>query len=335
MKRAVLILAGGAGTRLWPLSTDENPKQFLRIFEGQSLLEQTFARLSKLVPVDRIFVSTNERYRQKVIDQLPSLLPANILVEPARRNTGPAIAVCTAGIASRIGDSTLGVFPSDHFVGNEQSFLSSVNRAMSYAESNESIVTIGIHPTEPNTGFGYLELGEAADDGVVHLKRFVEKPELARAEEFLRAGNFVWNGGMFVYRTSVFARALNETSPEIGTLASSYVSARESDRREIFERMPSISIDFAVMEKASDVTTVRGDFDWSDVGSWSAVARLTKSFAAGSLLAQKSDSFVYSTSGRPIVLLGANELIVVETENGLLVMRKDRAEELSSAVKSI
>ena len=336
MKRSVLILAGGAGTRLWPLSTDDHPKQFLEIFGGKSLLQQTFARLAQLVPIEHIFVSTNGRYREKVVEQLPLLDPSNIILEPARRNTAPAIAICTAQIHQRLGETVIGVFPSDHHIGKPVAFVEAVNRGFAYAQTSEAIVTIGIQPTEPNTGFGYLELADAVSEGVLRTRRFVEKPDRARAEAFLEAGTFAWNGGMFLFRSSLFLELLAKTAPEIARLTSEFVAADTSKRDAIFAAMPSISIDFAIMEKAPEVVTVRGDFDWSDVGSWSAVARITESFAEGRVVRSDSDaSFVHSTSGRPMVLIGADDFVIVESAHGMLIMKKDRSEELSNLAKAL
>lgn len=257
MKRAVVILAGGAGTRLYPLSSEENPKQFLKLFDGKSLLQKTYERLKS---VDQIFISTNERYVAKCREQLPGV---DVITEPARRNTGPAIALCMFVIEARLGECVAGFFPSDHYIGDEAEFARVLERAYAHAETHEDLVTIGIEPTEPNTGFGYLELGEEIAPGVVRLRRFTEKPSRERAEEFLRAGNYAWNGGIFVWRASVFRRELRRAAPEI-----SHVD--ESN----YDAMPSISIDYALMEKASSVATVRGDFGWSDVGSFEALAKV-------------------------------------------------------------
>ncbi len=263
MKRAAVILAGGAGTRLRPLSSDENPKQFLKLFAGQSLLQRTYSRLRQLADADAIYVSTNQQYRDKCIEQLPQLPPANVLTEPARRNTAPAIALCTFTIESRIGESVVAFLPSDHFIGDEEEFVRVLDRAFLFAESHDDLVTIGIDPTEPNTGFGYLELGDLIAPGVVRLRRFTEKPSRQRAEEFLRAGNYAWNGGMFIWRTDAFRREVERVAPEIAGVTS-----------ENYESMPAISIDYALMEKASRVATVRGDFAWSDVGSFEALERV-------------------------------------------------------------
>jgi mannose-1-phosphate guanylyltransferase len=254
--RAALLLAGGAGTRLRPLSSDENPKQFLRLWGGKSLLQLTSERVSDL----DVFVSTNEMYREKVLEHVPS---AHVIAEPARRNTAPALALSCFEIGARLGEETVvAALPADHFIADPAEFRRVLDGAFDYAEAHDVLVTIGITPTEPNTGYGYLELGAPVADGVVALERFVEKPDRARAEEFLRAGNYVWNGGIFVWRVSVFRRALQEYAPEVANVT-----------RERYGEAPSISIDYALMEKARNVVCVPGEFGWSDVGSWDALIR--------------------------------------------------------------
>lgn len=334
--RAVLILAGGAGTRLWPLSTDERPKQFLRIFDGESLLQKTWRRLEHQAGADRIFVSTNERYAPLVREQLPALLPDNVLVEPARRNTAPAIAACCATIALRHPDATVGIFPSDHWIGDEASFEATVRRAFDFAESSTHLVTIGLEPTEPNTGYGYLELAEPIEGPVFRLARFVEKPDRRRAEEFIAAGNFLWNGGMFVWNLGVFADALRDAAPGIADLSARFAAERDpSKARAIFESMPSISIDYALMEKAKKVATVRADFGWSDVGSWSAAARFMSPSTTSVHLAGTTNVFAHSETGRPLAVVGARDLFVIDSPDGVLVLDASSSEELSNVVKAI
>ncbi len=263
MTRAAVILAGGAGTRLRPLSSDENPKQFLKLFEGQSLLQKTFARAAQLLPSDHIFVSTNVQYAEKSREHLPSMPHDNVLAEPARRNTAPAIALCTFAIEERLGPCTVSFLASDHYIGDEPEFVRVLDRAYEFAETNDYLMTVGIHPTEPNTGYGYLRLGEQLDDEVLRVEEVVEKPDRARAEEFLRAGNYIWNASMFVWRTDVFRRELERAAPEMARVTI-----------ENYESMPSISIDYALMEKAPRVATIRGDFGWSDVGSFEQLERV-------------------------------------------------------------
>lgn len=335
--RAILILAGGAGTRLWPLSTDENPKQFLQIFEGKSLLQRTWDRVVKLSSTDRVFVSTNDRYAGKVAEQLPRIRPENILIEPSRRNTAPAIATCCSIMADRIGNPLIGVFPSDHFIGNEKTFIEVVDRAFRFAESGEFLLTIGITPGEASTGFGYLELGQELTEGVVRVKRFVEKPDRASAETFVASGDFLWNGGMFIWRSDLFLRRLSETAPVIAEESRRFVAAaRVEDARSIYDAMPAISIDYALMERATDVAAVGGDFDWSDVGSWSAVAsRLGGGGLSGVYLEDSAGVFVLSSPDKPVAVVGLSNIAVIDSPDGLLVLNLDKAELMSRVVKRI
>jgi mannose-1-phosphate guanylyltransferase len=260
MTRAALLVAGGAGTRLRPLSSDERPKQFLRIFDGESLLRRTWQRVRDL----EVFVSTNERYRELVLEEIPDLPPDRVIAEPSRRNTAPAIALSCFEIASRFGeDVAIACLPADHYIADEPEFRRILDLGFDYAESHDALVTIAIAAAEPNTDYGYLELGDAVAPEVIELRRFVEKPNRERAEEFVRAGNYAWNAGMFVWRAGVFRRALERHAPEVARVT-----------RETYDNAPSTSIDYALMEKATNVVTLRGDFGWSDVGSWEALRRI-------------------------------------------------------------
>lgn len=332
--KTALILAGGAGTRLWPASTDERPKQFLRLFGGKSLIRLTFERLSHIVDPDAIWVATNSRYRAAVLEEIPELSPERVLLEPARRNTAPAIAVCCARIRSIHPDATLGIFPSDHAIGDEESFIRCVADAFTLASGGELLVTIGIEPTEPNTGYGYLELGDEIPPGR-QVRRFVEKPDLATAEQYVASGHYLWNGGMFIWKLDTFFRALAASAPDLERLTQQWIDSEHDARDEIYGRMPSISIDYALMERSSNVATIPGAFGWSDVGTWKALTSHSRGRTSGVHRLRSDGSWVHSERSTPVAVVGLPNVAVVETPHGLLVLNLDDDAGLSDLVREI
>ena len=331
MNHAAIILAGGAGTRLWPLSSDANPKQFLELFDGESLLQRTWTRIASVIQEEAIYVSTNERYRSRCLEQLPRLRPENVIAEPARRNTAPAIALACLTIEATRGDATIGIFPSDHAISDTAAFATMLRRGLEYAGTHAVLATVAITATEPHTGYGYLELGEEVAPGIVALRRFVEKPSLELAQEYLRRGRFAWNAGMFIWRASVFRDVLRAAAPQILDLAMQIVAHPERTG-ELYAQMPDVSVDYAVLENAPRVVALPATFDWSDVGSWAAVTRFSKGTPA--VIHEGNDVFVHSAGGRKIAVIGASNLIVVESEDGILVLDRNHAESLSQIVKS-
>lgn len=315
-----VILAGGSGERFWPLSTPERPKQFLRVFGGESLIRQSVSRLNGLVAPKDVFVVTAKSLVAATRKELPELPAANIVGEPMRRDTGAAIAL-GVGLAGR---GVIGFFSSDQMVANPTGFRKTVKRAIALAARKDSIVTIGIRPDYPATCFGYVDPASGS---------FVEKPSERKARGYLRKG-YLWNAGMFIARDTVFADAFAAHAPELAELLAATRGGVTSRRLEgLYEKLPRISFDYAVMEKTKGVAVVKGDFGWDDVGSYGAFDRYFPHDGKGNVregpvtVVESEDNICVARSAR-ISLLGVKGLVVVTTPDAVLVTSKDRVTEL-------
>ena len=363
-----LILAGGSGTRLWPRSTDERPKPFLALTGGESLLRETWRRAAGLAGKDNVFVSGRASHEALLVAELPDVAPARLVLEPARRNTAPAIALSALVAAEDAPDAVLAVLPSDQAVRDEPAFLAALRAAVAAARTHEAFVTLGIPPTRPETGFGYMEVKEensAEEEGRIEREggisengkrggeaalptrrvvRFVEKPSLAKASEFLAsgAGRFLWNAGIFVFRTSWLFEEMERVCPDILKVARRAHAARtagdSSSFKEIFSSLPSVSIDVAVMEKARTVLTVPCACGWSDLGSWEAVFEFRGGSSARNVLEGPAESVDGSgnlvlAEARPVRVVGLSDVVVVESTGGLLVMRRGASDALRRSVE--
>lgn len=266
-----IILAGGSGSRLWPLSNDETPKQLLKIGGTYSLLQDTFLRLNQLVPAENILTVTNVAHREKTLSQLREISPkGRLLCEPCAKNTAPAIACAMEFFArENSSDEVAVIVPADHQITDHENFIRTLEYASILAEK-DFIVTLGIKPSYPETGFGYIQTGEAIDDGFA-VEKFVEKPSLEIAREYVASGNYFWNGGIFVGKLSVFMREFAAWAPDIAELTGKCTFENNLINAELFTRMPKISIDYAIMEKSSRIALVELRSDWNDLGSWQAV----------------------------------------------------------------
>jgi len=347
-----LILAGGAGTRFWPASRASRPKQLLPLVGDTPLIEQTAERVAPMVGWERILVATGKHLVEQTATALPRLLATNMLVEPAARNTAPCIGWAAHQIARTDPDAVLMVLPSDHHVRDVAEFSRALERAVASAASG-IITTIGIKPTHPETGYGYIELEEPLSGAEAAVaKRFVEKPDAARAEAFVAGGKHLWNAGMFFFRVRDMVEAIAAHMPELAKgLASidrhALVGAEEAAVERVFPTLPSISIDHGVMDHLPRFAVVPGDFGWSDVGSFQAAWEIAEKDASGnaapesSVLVGAKGNLVLDLrtdaeqAGRAIALVGVEDLVVVETDDALLVVPRSRAQDVKEVVAAL
>lgn len=360
LPRVAVILAGGEGRRLWPASTPRRPKQFLRLFGGQSLLEATWDRAWAVPGVQDVWVVTGEAYAGLTRQALPGLRPDRLIVEPSGKNTAPALALAAGRIAREFpGDAAVLVLPADHYIPDRPAFAAAADRALAVAEAGEHLVTFGIQPTRPETSYGYMELEEpgaaggergagasrpgapgAAAPEVATVRRFVEKPDAERAVAFLEAGNYVWNSGMFAWRNRVFLAELERVAPGLYELA--WRVAAGEDWQAAWEQAPAISVDYAVMERASRIACVRAGFAWDDLGSWLAIERHGEPDEDGNVVVgsapvalRDARATTVLAEDLPAVVLGVRDLVVAATRAGVLVAGKGSLDGLREAVAAL
>ncbi len=343
-----LILAGGRGTRFWPRSRRAHAKQVLRFLGSRSLIQQTVDRLRPVIPAERLWIVTNGLLRPEIVRQLPEVPAAQILAEPAPRNTAPCIGLAARILESFDPEALLGVFPADHVISRPAQFRRLLAPAFAEAARGRTAL-IGIAPRWPETGYGYVEFprGTSATSppAAVEVRRFREKPDLAAARRFFKAGNFYWNAGMFFWKTSVLLDALREFQPATAAVLDALPAfgsrAFPAALRRLFPRAENISIDYAVLERVKNIAGIpAGDIGWNDVGSWNAVYELMPKDAQGnfsrakSLFEQSTGNYV-DAEGKLVALVGVHDLIVVDTPDALLVAPRNRAQEVSALVKRL
>jgi mannose-1-phosphate guanylyltransferase len=342
-----LILAGGSGERFWPLSRRSRPKQLLRLVSKKTLLEETVARLAGLVPRERILILTNVDQEAAVRKLLIGFPKENTVAEPAKRDTAAAVALGTGWVAARDHTATMIVLPADHVIANRAAFQKTLALAVDAAEETGELVTIGIKPTWACPGFGYIEHGESVHlrksngkNAIHRVVRFREKPNPDLAESFLRKGNFRWNAGMFVWSVPTVLSEFNRHAPELADFISQLRAQGKFEKalRERFSKLPRISFDYAIMEKADRVLVVEASFDWDDIGSWRAVANYFEKDRQGNAAncaltaVDSTNNVIFDEDGTTIALLGVHNLIVVRTGDAVLICHRHQAEKIKNLI---
>ncbi len=344
-----VILAGGSGERFWPLSTKSRPKQFISLFSGRPLLTLAVERLQGVVPADRIYIITAERLVEDTAMAARNVPYANIIGEPCKRDTAPAIAVACGLVKQRDPEGVVCILTADQLMSDVETFRQTLIDSVQVATLNDVIVTMGIQPTYPATGFGYVKAGDRMESRTVTIfnrsEGFVEKPDEDKATHYFNSGNFYWNAGMFIWRTAVMSDALRQYAPDLFELSES-VSAVSSpeDLNAVLHRfyptLRAISIDYAVMEHAANIVMARGSFGWDDVGSWPAVAGhfsadMDGNVVIGSCEQIESKNNIVVSEERLTALIGVTGLVVVHSDNATLICPRDRAEEVKKLIKRI
>jgi len=345
-------MAGGIGSRFWPLSTADRPKQFIDILGiGKTLLQLTFERFNRIIPAENFFVVTSERYKELVMEQLPQLQESQLLLEPLRRNTAPCIAYAVHKIASICPTAKIVVTPSDHLILKEDLFLNEIEKGLQFAEENNVLVTLGIQPSRPETGYGYIQVSEQMKynqfNNLFKVKTFTEKPDRTMAQVFVDTGEFYWNSGIFVWSIPSIQDAFEKYLPDLNMLFDNgkkliNTSDERSFINKTYSECPNISIDYGIMEKAENVYVLTADFGWSDLGTWGSLYENHPLDKSGNAVSG-SKIFMYDTKGcivnlpqeKTAVIQGLQDYIIVESQNTLLICKKEEEQQIRQFVADV
>ena len=334
-------MAGGVGSRFWPVSTTDFPKQFHDMLgSGETLIQKTFARLSKLIPTENILILTNERYNDLVLQQLPMVKSEQVLLEPAMRNTAPCILYASLKIKKQNPNAIMVVAPSDHWIEDEVAFTNDLQQCFDFCQDRNALMTLGIQPTFPNTGFGYIEFDKADANPIKKVNQFREKPDYDTAKSFLEAGNFLWNGGIFIWSAQSVTAAFEKFQPQMNALfqkgLDSYNTAQEKQFiLDHYAQAENISIDYAVLEKADNVYVLPATFDWNDLGTWGSLhEKLDKDHQnnavvnATVILENASNNIIRSNAQKLVVIDGLDDYIIVDNDNVLMIYPKSKEQDI-------
>lgn len=336
-----LIMAGGKGTRFWPLSTEEKPKQFLNLIGNETMIQMTVNRIKSIIPIERMFICTGERYVRLVKEQLPELPERNIIIEPEGRNTTPCVALSALVIDRYYKDATMVVLPSDHLIQNEDKFRKIIESANDFVETNrEAIVTLGIEPSRPETGYGYIKYNDEISNNefnVFKVDKFVEKPNEEKAKEYLEDGSYLWNGGMFLWKTSNILEEIKRYSCGTYEALQGIKEVNEENLQSLinenYDRTESISIDYSVLEKSSNIYVIPSEIGWDDIGTWKSVERYKKkdnnnNIIEGNAKVIESKSNIAINNGKRVVMIGIEDVMTLETEDSIYIVNKEYMDNL-------
>ncbi|WP_412984082.1 mannose-1-phosphate guanylyltransferase [Pontimicrobium sp. IMCC45349] len=336
-----ILMAGGVGSRFWPVSTEMFPKQFHDMLgTGETLIQKTFSRLSKLIPEENIFILTNEKYNDLVFEQLPGVTKRQVVLEPAMRNTAPCILYASLKIQKENPDAIMIVAPSDHWIENEDAFTQNVQQAFDFCETNDALMTLGIQPTFPNTGYGYIEFDKDDDNAIKNVNQFREKPDYETAKTFLSQGNFLWNAGVFMWSVTSVVKAFQNKQECLYQLFEKGIDVYNTDFEDDFVRdnygkAENISIDYAIMEKSNNVFVLPATFDWNDLGTWGSLydkidagKKDNAIINARTLVEDASGNMIRTQSNKIVVVEGLNDYIIVDKDEVLLIFPKEKEQDI-------
>jgi len=329
-----IILAGGSGERFWPLSTRETPKQFLKLFGDKTLIRQTYERIAESTEPEKVFVITSKDQFGRTAREIPEIPPGNILGEPFRRNTGPA---CMAGMLMAAESEPVMVLPADHRIPSKEKFITLCKVAAKGSEKLGGLFTFGIKPTRAETGYGYIETGRKMESGTKEVLQFHEKPDRKRAEAYVEKNNFFWNSGMFLWKKEDFLEEMQKCSPDVFNALINMNPRDEASVYECYKRSPSISIDYALMEKSRHVFNVPAELEWSDVGSWQSIRELVgySDDSNKNVLVDSKQVFIRNDETKTIGVVGLEGIIVVNTPDGILIASEKEAQKVREVAKRI